>query len=349
MMTIRWRAGMLGMGLCALLAGPAAAQQGAREAIQEQPSPPEQAARQQAQNPACPPALVPPTQEMMQAAMQNAKDRGFLWRITKDGHTSYLYGTMHVGKLEWTFPGPTVREALRASDTMALELDVLDPQIQAQMRQEMAGLKGFTLPDELDARLRRDAAALCVPWESLAGSPPELQIVVLDVMAGREEGLDAAYAVDGTLAAIGHASHQQMVSLETPAFQMHALLMKTREETIAYVEDNLDELESASARVQLKRLATAWAHSDYADMARYPEWCECLRTPEERAMMKRMLDERNPAMADKIDALHREGRRVFAAVGSMHMFGPAGLPALLRQKGYAVERVELGAGRAGAP
>ena len=52
-----------------------------------------------------------------------------------------------------------------------------------------------------------------------------------------------------------------------------------------------------------------------------------------------MLDERNPLMADKIDALHAGGQSVFTAVGSLHMIGPQGLPTLMAKRGYRVERV----------
>ena len=44
-------------------------------------------------------------------------------------------------------------------------------------------------------------------------------------------------------------------------------------------------------------------------------------------------------MAARIDTLHAEGKPVFASVGSLHLFGEAGLPALMAQKGYRVERV----------
>jgi uncharacterized protein YbaP (TraB family) len=84
-----------------------------------------------------------------------------------------------------------------------------------------------------------------------------------------------------------------------------------------------------------------WADSDYDDMAHFDAWCECLDTESERNMLKRLNDERNPSMADRIDALHASGKQVFAAVGSMHMFGPKGLPALMEQRGYGVERVDL--------
>jgi uncharacterized protein YbaP (TraB family) len=55
--------------------------------------------------------------------------------------------------------------------------------------------------------------------------------------------------------------------------------------------------------------------------------------------MKRVLDDRNPGLAASIDALHLGGKRVFAAVGSLHMIGPRGLPALLARRGYRVEPI----------
>jgi len=57
--------------------------------------------------------------------------------------------------------------------------------------------------------------------------------------------------------------------------------------------------------------------------------------------MRRMLDERNPGLANGIDAIHASGKTVFAAVGSLHMIGKLGLPALLSERGYKVERVDF--------
>ena len=88
----------------------------------------------------------------------------------------------------------------------------------------------------------------------------------------------------------------------------------------------------------LNRIAEVWTDGDYAELSRYERWCDCMRTPAERAAMKRLLDDRNPALAAAIDALHAGGKQVFAAVGSLHMIGPSGLPALLRQRGYKVEQ-----------
>jgi uncharacterized protein YbaP (TraB family) len=58
-------------------------------------------------------------------------------------------------------------------------------------------------------------------------------------------------------------------------------------------------------------------------------------------MMKHLLDDRNPNLAGRIDGLHSSGKKVFSAVGSLHMFGPSGLPALMSMRGYRVERVDM--------
>jgi uncharacterized protein len=291
-----------------------------------------------AQAPAdCPPAAVPLTPERVESGMSTARDHGFLWRITKGDHSSYLYGTVHVAKLDWIFPGPTIVDALRDSDTVALELDIFDPEIQRRLALAMAAPRGFTLPAPLSARVQRRIAAECVPPETLATMGPELQVASLMVLAARRDGLDPAYSVDLMLSGFGHGAHKSVISLETPEAQLQALQSPTADETIAVVESALDELESGRARPLLNRIAAVWAAGDHTELARYDEWCQCHKTPAEERAMKRILDDRNPALADGIDALHAGGRRVFAAVGSLHMVGPGGLPALLKRRGYKVE------------
>lgn len=292
--------------------------------------------------PVCPPVATQPTAEAMQAAMSKARDHGFLWRVSKDGHASYLYGTIHVAKFEWMFPGPSVMGALQATDTVALELDLLDADVRARLMKGMTSPGSTTLPEPLRQRMRKQAEAACLPYESIAAMSPEMQITLLTVMAGRVDGLDASYAIDAVLAGIGHGAQKHMVSLETPEAQAEMLKMGDAKETLAFVQDSLADLESGSAGALLRRIAAVWADSDYEQLARYGEWCNCMNNPTEREMMKKLLDERNPNLAERIDALHKSGRRVFAAVGSLHMFGAFSLPELMLKRGYRVEKVALG-------
>jgi len=289
----------------------------------------------------CPPAAIQPTPETIQAAMRSASDHGFLWRISKDSHTSYLYGTIHVAKFDWMFPGPVVNQALRASDTIALELDMLDPDIQVQLSKGIAQFPETALPEALSKRMRQQADAVCVPYNSITNFAPVFQIDTLTLMVGSWDGLYAAYGIDSVLAGIGHSAKKTVVSLETPQLQLQLLQMKDSQETISLVQDSLDELESGRAHIFLNRIAKIWEKADYDEMSHFNEWCECLDTVIEREMMRRLLDDRNPNLAERIDAIHKSGKTVFAAVGSLHMFGPIGLPALMQKHGYRVERVDL--------
>ena len=288
----------------------------------------------------CPPTAQAPSPDAVQAGMRNARDRGFLWRIAKDGRSSYLYGTVHVAKLDWAFPGPKTMQAFNASDTVALELDLLDPALQRRMVEAIAARREPALPAPLTQRLQRQARAECIAPETLAGLGPMLQIATLSSLVGRRDGIDPAYGIDLYIAGLAHAAKKNTVSLETPELQLDTLASDPDMPLDALVESGLDELESGRARPLLNRLVRIWAEADDAELGRYESWCDCLKTEADRRAMRRMLDDRNPALAASIDALHAGGRQVFAAIGSLHMIGPNGLPALLAKRGYQVERIE---------
>ena len=287
---------------------------------------------------ACPPSAVPLTSESLSAGMKIARDHGFLWRVTKDGRSSYLYGTIHAARTEWMFPGPVTMNALRGSDTLALELDVLDPDVQRRLASAISAQKKEPLPPALARRIERRIKAECADLETFAKFAPEFQIASLSVMAARRDGLDPSNAIDLVLAIVARELGKPVASLETPELQMQALQMPSQAETIDFVSSGLDDLESGRTRPMLNRIAKVWTEGNYAELSRYESWCNCRDTATERAALKRMLDDRNPQLAASIDTLHTSGTRVFAAVGSLHMIGPKGLPALLRQRGYRVEQ-----------
>lgn len=286
----------------------------------------------------CPP-VARLTPEVFQAAAAQAGDRGLLWRITRDGRSSYLYGTLHVGKAQWLAPGPQIRQALRETDTLALELDPLDPALQADMAAALASRPPVPLAPELLARLKKLWAAECLPPEAMDRMPVEMQLATLTMASGRRDGFDVSYGSEIVLAAFAHNAGRPVVSLETAALQIKALLAQDDAEAQALVREGLDDLEDANVLAVLLKTARVWETANLDELERYAQWCACLRNDLERKMMKRLLDDRNPGLARRIDELHAANGKVFAAVGSLHMIGPQGLPALLAARGYVVERL----------
>jgi len=292
-----------------------------------------------AQQPAlsCPPPPQPPSAEQVQAAQQRARDRGFLWRVQRDGRSAWLFGTIHLGRPMWLFHGPQLRQALAASDTLALEIDVSDTA--ALMQAAATAPAAGPLSASLRQRLERLAVAACLPPQLMAQQHPVMQLTTLAVMAARWDGLDAAYGQEFLLTAHARAAHLPVVALETPERQMQALIPPAGTPLEGLISRGIDQLEQGVARRVTARLVAAWERGDLAELEDYERWCDCVASADERALMRRLNDERNPAMAERIDALHRDGKRVFVAVGALHMTGPQGLPKLLRERGYSVERV----------
>lgn len=288
----------------------------------------------------CPPPAVTPTQEEVIAELRAAVDNGPLWKATKAGRSVYLYGTIHVAQRSWMFPGPHLMRALLASDTIALELDPTDPDVVARLQKAIVRRAGSPkLPDALQRRLLAQMAAACVAPESLAPLRPEMQAVSVEVLEGRQVGLYPDYGIDMFLAGMGRGMKKPIRSLETPESQASLLVSDDPAETARSVGELLDELEAGRGTQMLQRLAGDWQRGDMDDLGRYATWCECLETPQQRADFVKLIDDRNPLMADKIVKWHAEGRSLFVAVGTLHMVGRVGLPELLKARGFQVERV----------
>ena len=288
----------------------------------------------------CPPPATQPTRDEMLDGMRRAVDSGVLWKATKGGRSVYLYGTIHVAQMAWMFPGPQVMKAVMASDVIALELDPSDPDIMARLQKAVVRRPDApALSDALQRRLLAQMDAACVAPDTLAGVRPEMQAVSLEVLEGRRLGLYSDYGIDLFLAGLGHGMKKPVRSLETPESQARLLVSDDPAETERAVGDLLDELESGKGPNVLQRLANDWQRGDLADLGAYASWCECLDTPEQKADFVKLVDERNPLMADKVVKWHAEGRSPFVAVGTLHLLGAMGLPELLKARGFLVRRM----------
>jgi uncharacterized protein YbaP (TraB family) len=280
--------------------------------------------------PTCPPPLD------LTPDIAAPQDRGLLWRITRGGHSSWLFGTVHVGKPAWRRFGPQTLAALQASDVLALEIDPGDPALAETLMEKGEPLE---LPAAMQERLTRALERACLPGHALATLHPVLQATTLTVLEARWLGLDVAYAQEQLLMAQMRHQGRGVVALETAAQQKAALLPTDPGEALATLEQTLTQLEDQSGLRVLGRLAQAWEQGDLGTLESYEQWCECVDSDEDRATLRRLNDQRNPALAAGIAARHQAGRRVFAAVGALHMTGPQALPRLLAQKGFKVERM----------
>ena len=286
--------------------------------------------------PVCPPSALVPTQDQLQAALRNARDHGALWRFEKDGRHGYLYGTIHIANLDWAMPGPTIGRALRDSETIAIEADPSDPATGAGMAAPQKPHEAPTLPATMLDRLRRQAARACEPWEILAPMPPLMIVTRLTLLDARWDGLHTDYAIETVLASFARETGKNLATLEPIAIQRAAIVAGSPAEQTAEIDQRLSALENGSARTAMTMIANAWSRGDLDTLARLFEPLDA------RNALERMAGGRNPAIASRIDELHRDGRPLFAAVGILHMVGDAALQKLLAERGFTITRMTFG-------
>jgi uncharacterized protein len=295
------------------------------------------AAQPTAECPPGPPNIASRADELR----QNARDRGLLWRLDKDGRTSWLYGTMHVNRIDWMVPGRQVVEAVRGSDVLALELDPADPELPRAFAAPGDPARSQRVLDGLQPLLAKAAARACLPEQALAPLRPMLQLTTLGMFEGRRDGFHPEMGVDAVLFGMARGLGKPVVGLETPASQLALLTPESEADERQLLEEGLREMDSGEARAVIRRMTELWARGDAEALANYPQWCQCLETPAERRLYARINDGRNPALADKLAALHGGGQRFFAGIGALHMTGPQALTDLLQARGFRVERIHF--------
>jgi uncharacterized protein len=268
-----------------------------------------------------------------QAPVKDPLKNPLLWRIEKDGNTSYLLGTMHIGVDPTTRLPELVWQKLDEKPTFAMETDLSGAgQLDVQRKD------GTTLKDEIGAdywKKLEDALGVAQANQMLKLKP----MIPATLIAMR--GLPRTAAMDGVLSARASNRNKKIVYLESLAVEV-AVLEKWM--NARALKDMLDDLDGSEQRA--KQMLAAYVEGDGAKlMAVFDDerarWLEKGRPESEfDAQMDDLLYKRNASWIEPIEKLHADGGG-FIAVGAAHTLGPKSVPELLEKKGYKVSRITL--------
>lgn len=266
-----------------------------------------------------------------------AQDKGLLWRLEKDGRTSWLLGTIHVNRVDTTVLGPRAMAALRQSDVVAPELNVLDPVVLTELLRALAEPLP-ELPDALRSRVNKVLQEGCHPQaHNSALISKRLLMPSLILSAGRAQGLFADLSVDSFILGSAQTLKKEIHALEDVAIQKKAMdAMAFGVHFESKLQETLTNIETGAVQRFLEKFHQVWLKGDVRALASYADWCGCMNTPEDVRVNRHINDDRNPALADGIARLHASGKSVFAAIGMLHMTGSSAVHELLSQKGFKV-------------
>lgn len=264
-----------------------------------------------------------------------------LFVIRDADSTLYLFGTIHIRRPGDPWGGPEAQTALASAEEVWTEI-LIDDSTNAETMAAVSrlGLAPAGRPlrtllnDEQNAQLDALCQRLGINRGMLEPLQPWLAAVTLDIMPMVQAGYDPAAGVDRAIDAASDAAGRRMRAFETAEEQMGFLAGLSPEVQIDMLAETIAEAEKGSE--QIDELSAAWERGDLAALER-------LNVEEMRAdypdVYQALLVQRNHNWVPMIEQELAGSGVDFVAVGAAHLVGPDGLVALLRARGYTVERV----------
>jgi hypothetical protein len=309
------------------------------------PAPPAQASAPPRAN--RPDINPPPSNSSASGAVRVQPARMPFYVATRGTTTIYVLGTLHVGDPSDYPPNQPFRKpilaALAASPTLALELspdDLLVSQDDVSKygvcsRECLPRLLPDPLWRRLAMRLRSNPAAL----EEIKKMRPWLAALLVETYDSLSAGLQTEYGTEAQLQNVYLKTRGKLVGLETLSEQMRAFtglsLAQQREmlaqDLVQTPEENVADVRTLHRlwRVGDADAIAAWDTAKSEKLARDPRLSASIDN--------KIVYDRNRRFVARMVAIAAPNKPVFVAIGALHLGGPKGVLALLRQRGFIVD------------
>lgn len=251
-----------------------------------------------------------------------------LWKVEHQGNVSYLFGSIHIGNEAW-YPIPkVVTDAYSSSQSLVVELDALN---HAEMFQyAMLIEQGGTLKQKLSAEtyqlLESHTAKYGVPIAAIDRFKPWAAATVVALLPYMKQGLSPQHGIDSYFLKMAKFDKKSIVELETPQFQLAIISEAFGDESALLELINLPDSE-------VVKLIEHWKDGD---MDKLDTLAQSQMSP---SQIKQMLTDRNNDWVVKIKQSMSKKQQQFIVVGAAHLAGKGGVPALLKQQGINVTRI----------
>lgn len=274
-----------------------------------------------------------------------AGENCFLWKIQKDRATVYLLGTLHAAPQNFYPLDKAIESAFRSSDVLVLEIDLGDAATALKTsRMTMAKgtyPKGESLEDHLKPetlkRLRPVLTRLGLPYGNVKHMRPWFLSALLALQGLGRQGLHTAFGVDMHFRKQARICKMPVQALETPEEQIAILSGASAEVQELGLIDAIDQMDRL--KVFADTLLKNWKTGNSQGLFKFLNDFQS-DDPRLQAQSRRLLDDRNRTMVERIKPFFKTDKTYFVAVGAAHLVGPVGIPMLLRKEEYPVEQVQ---------
>ncbi len=256
-------------------------------------------------------------------------EKPLLYKITKDGISSYMLGTIHI-QIDFDDLPKVVHQKFEQAEMFAMEtnLNAITPDVMKfyQLYPEGDSLRNYISEEafKLLTMLIPD-----VPAERLETLRPWfLQSNLIKILSSSSK--EGTGGLDLQLQAAAKESGKTLSYMESWVHQFEVLDKMTTPESLESLIMYLAE--------QMQRSNPLQQMLDYYKAGNQEGLCTMIQAQGEAAN-EILLYERNRNWIGLIDMMHYNYENAFMAVGAGHFCGEQGVLQLLEKRGYTVERV----------
>jgi len=277
------------------------------------------------------------------ALSEELAPKAFFWEAqSENGARLFLLGSVHIGDGRELVLDPRIEKDWTEAQELVVELDTttLSP-VDAVDATNRFGLlpRGTTLRDVVKPDTYKQVAKYMkqreYPIERVDRMRPWLVAQVVTQLEYAAAGLEAENGVDVAMMrrATGRKGIVPLESLEEQAALFAGLLAPLQEKMLVEI------LREAQALLAVTRATlAAWEQGDEATLSGLL-FSNASGDAALTEFYERVFYGRNRAMTDRLVTLAADGRPRFVVVGTGHLIGAQGIPELLAQRGFRVERV----------
>ncbi len=263
-----------------------------------------------------------------------------VWEIEGTTNRIVLLGSIHYLRAADYPLAAAVTRAYAQADVLLMELDLddLDPaETQGAVAEQAMDPAGRTLRDLLGGedyrRSRESAALLGIELDDLQQFEPWYVAVLITQIRLGQLGFDPMMGMESRLLADAQRDAKPIHGLETVTEQLAALDTLPPEAQRDFLRTTLDE--AAAIESEMDGLVAAWKAGDTQRLQ--TEMLSSLQG--QPALYEQLIVARNRRFAARIATLRNDDRDYLVVVGTLHLVGDDGIPALLESEGIASRRL----------
>jgi len=263
-----------------------------------------------------------------------------VWKITKDGNSLFLGGTLHL-LAPSDFPLPSAfSSAYNDSEIIVLETDLQkleDPGFQQSLMQKSMYGAGHNLKDvlrpEVFESLENHLAERGVPVDHIIHFKPGMVSITLTMIELHKLGL-AGEGVDQFYEKKARADSKKLLFLESVNEQLNFLSTMGEGNENELIEYTLEDI---SALPELfGSMKSGWRRGDIVQLKKIglDPWID--QFPE---LYQSILVQRNTKWVTSIEQLLQTKEVEFVLFGALHLAGEEGVLQQLRARGYLIDNI----------